>query len=707
MDFEAYKVAVRVSMTENVTAGLIAISKKFAGANLDAEKFKATLKDIGKMTLAGGALVGIGLGITKGLDATIKSANDLVKAQNDFKTLNLSVQDNVLVNTSAQQISHQVLGTTITGNIKLIQDLHTAVGDLNHALALAPDFAKYESTVRMALGDQAAKGVVLSAAKALEHRGGSVVNNPEEYKKELAMMSQVQLGSRGVVSPKDYLAASKTGKIAYTLLDDSYLYGQFAGLMTMQGGDRAGTMLSTTFSSLIGGHMDQKAKGFLTDLGMYTEGVSKARMTAIRKVMAGMSPQEKQVYLQSLGGQALLSGGLKGNYSDMLSHNPYEFALEMEKKIRDRFGKNLTDEQVAKIIQANFNKNTGDFLGQNILNQIKFLKDANVFQHAMSFYKAKDLYLNSPDGAGMALSSSWENLKAVLGLQLIPMVTSATMGLAKFVDKISDLVEKNPMLAKVAMYSAAAVAGLALVSGGILLLGATILSAQLVASLGVFSSVAAMLGGPVVWAIVGIGAAGVLIYKNWDKIKPAGIQMGKEFTGIMSDIWKRMKQAGDHALNYFKSWSIWEPIESAFNSFGKKLSDGFNNLFDMVIGLLNKIPGIHINSENKKTDLPIIKPPKQTDVDFGGKDKPEPQVSPTGMAAGYAAANGRTAVPVPPKPGQTVQVNSTINMDGKPVAKVVTTHQTKEAAKPPSGVSAYDSSMTQFYSGQMSKLAPQ
>jgi len=56
----------------------------------------------------------------------------------------------------------------------------------------------------------------------------------------------------------------------------------------------------------------------------------------------------------------------------------------------------------------------------------------------------------------------------------------------------------------------------------------------------------------------------------------------------------------------------------------------------------------------------------------------------------------------PPKNGQTIQVNSTINMDGKQIATGVTKHQTREATKAPSGPSAFDSSMLMTYPGQVS-----
>lgn len=703
MDFEAYKVAVRVSMTENVTAGLLAISRKFGAANQDAERFQKSMDRIGKMALAGGALTAVGLIITKGLDSTIKAANDLVKAQNDFKTLNLSVQDNALVNATAQQVSHQVLGTTIAGNIRLIQDLHTALGSLPHSIELAPMFAKYESTIGMALGAHAKDGMVNAAARALEHRGGSVVNNPEEFKKELEWMSQVQLASKGRVSPKDFLAASQSGKLAFTGLRPEYLYGQFAGLMSMNGGFQTGTALMTTYSSLIGGHMDKKAKGALTEIGMYSEGVSKARMNSISKEMHGMTPAQRKIYMQSLGGEPLLSGGLKSEYANLFISNPFEFTKLMAKKIRERFGLNMSDEQVKRWMGENFNRNTSGFLGQNIINATKLDKDAAIFRHSMNFDKAYDTYLNSPDGAGMALSSAWTNVKAVLGLQLIPTLTKVTLSFAGFMDKVSEFAENNPWATKIAMYSATALAGLTLLSGGILLLGATITAARLVGSLGVVSSFATLLGGPVVWAIVAAAGAGLLIYKNWDKIKPAGEKMGKEFAGIMSSMWGRMKQVG----TYISNWSVW----GALASFGQKLESGFNSIFDTIIGYMNKIPGVHIlTSGETKLQNKGLELLQDINSATGGPKLPN-SLTATGtpgaqsMAAGYAAANGRTTVPVPAKSGQMIQVNSTIKMDSKPIANAVTQHQTREASKPPSSISAFDSSMLQTYSGLASKVS--
>lgn len=710
MDIEAYKVAVKLSLSENITQGLMAISGRFAGVNRDAEVFRSKLETIGKMTLAGGVLVGVGYVITKGLDATIKAANDLVKAQNDFKTLNLTAQENASVNSSAQIVSHQVLGTTIAGNIRLIQDLHTALGDLHHSIELAPMFAKYESTIRMALGEHATDGMVNAAARALEHRGGNVVNNPKEFQKELEWMSQVQLASKGRVNPKDFLSASQSGKMAYTLLDPKYLYGGFAGLMSMNGGFQSGTALMTSFSSLIGGHMDKKAKGFLADIGMYDEGVSKARMKLMANAMKGMKPSEKAIYMQSLGGESLLSGGLSAEYVKMFA-NPDQLAAVMASKIRARFGKNLTDTEVAEIIAKNFNRNTGNFLGQHVLNATKFAKDSAIFRHAQDFNSAYDTYLNSPDGAAAALSASWMNVKAVLGIELIPTLTNVTLGLAHFMDKVSKFAEDNPWATKIAIYSATAVAGLALLSGGILLLGATIMAARLVGSLGVVSSFATLLGGPVVWAIVAATAAGVLLYKNWDQIKPAAKQMGKDFSWIIATIWDRVKEVGV----YIKNWSIWNGVQKALDDFSSKVASGFDSLFNKVISLLNKIPGVNIQPGNpdgpKPNNSPIVLPPpnipKTPSEKYAEAMQQQGKSSkPMGMAEGMSGMYRDSNTPkIPSKQNQPIQVNSTINLDGKPIARVVTKHQSQEAARPPTSTSAFDSTRSLVFPGQVSSLS--
>lgn len=706
MDIEAYKVAVRLSLTENVTAGLIGLTRHFATAENSAARLRNQLTSIGKMTAVGGGLMAIGFGLTKGIDAALKSAKDVARAQADFKTLNLNATEMAEVNAKAMEQTHKTLGSTIAGNIRLIQDLHTAFGDLHHALEFAPQFTRYETVVKAALGERAADGAVNAMARALEHRGGKVVNDPKEFQKELAMATQVQLATRNRVSPKDYLQASQTGKMAYALLSPEYLYGQFAGLMSMNGGFQSGTALMTAFSSLIGGHMDKKAKGFLADIGMYEEGVSKNRLKLMQDAMKGMSADERKIYMQSVGGESLLAGGLKSQYAAMFA-NPDQLAAEMAKNVRARFGQGMTDEQVAELIAKNFNRNTGNFIGQHILNRTKFAKDTAIFRHAQDYNAAYDTYMNSPDGAALALSSSWTNLKAVIGLQLLPTVTKLTMGLAKLFDKMSEFAEKHPTLTKMATYAIAAAAGLTTIAGAVTLLGAAIMAARVVSSLGVVSSLVGVLGGPLVWAAMAAAAAGVLIYSNWDKIKPAAKKMGDEFGMIMSDIGTMLKQVGNHVFNNFVS---------AFDSFAGKMQRGWNGIYDYIIGILNKIPGANFltSSEQSVKGNALQLMQDIHSITSGGGKAPVSGIytesaKTTGgqsFAEGMRQTSaGMSAPPVVSKNDQMIQVYSNLHMDGKKIAEGVTTHQVKQASRAPTGPSGVDSSMNLIHAG-MGSLVP-
>ncbi|MFC7775588.1 hypothetical protein ACFQW4_00755 [Pantoea sp. GCM10028869] len=713
MDLEAYKVAVRLSLTENISAGLLAVSRRFADTHHQAALFQAQMKQIGRMTIAGGGLTAVGLGITKGLDATLKAARDLVRAQTDFRTLNLSAQDNAAVTGQAQLLAHQTLGTTIAGNIRLIQDLHTAFGDLHHAVETAPEFARYEATVRMALGKGATDGLVNAAAKALEHRGGAVINDPARFLNELSMMSQVQLASRGRVSPKDFLAASQTGKAAYMMLDPQYLYGQFAGLMSMdKGGNKSGTALMTAFSSLIGGHMDRKAKGLLAEIGMLEEGVSPVRLKMMREAMRNMSAEERDLYRQSLGSESVTSGGLKPEYARLFSR-PDKLAAVMADKIRQRYGSGLTDDDVGNMLGEYLNRNAGQFYGQHIKNAAKLSKDATVFHRAQSYSAAYDTYLNSPDGAAVGLTAAWTNLKAILGLQLLPTVTSLTLGLTRFIDKLSQFAEDNPWATRIAAYSSTALAGLTLLSGGILLLSATIAGARLVGSLGVITSVAAMLGGPVTLAIAAVAGASVLIYSNWARVRPALKGMWREFSEVASTTWAAIKGMGQH----FISW--WEGIESRADKFGESMQSGFNRLFDYIIGLLNNLPGVNIPTTAQRQ----LK--KSASTLFGDIEAitRSARVSGTHSAMAIAmATQGRNKVGVdyakgmqslyrgddiPPMPHrfqQMVQVHSRVYLDKKAVGEAVTQHQVREATRAPTGISRFDPSMLLTHPGQVSNV---
>lgn len=472
--FDAYKIGITLSLTNHVSKGLALMAADFAKTEAQATMLHKRIKAIQNDAIKGGLMLGAGAGMLALLKGPYEEAKRLAQAQADFLTLNLSAADNAAAFGKAATMSHQLLGTTIKQNVKLIHDLHTAFGDLHHALDTADTFAKMSIVAKVANGGKDVDGLVNSAAKALEHRGGKVMNNPAEFAAESDLMTKVMLATKMRVTPEEYFLASARGKMAYQLYDKEYLYGNFAGLMSINGGSRTGTAAMTAFSSLIGGHMDNKGKGFLAELGLWQEGPSKKRLAIIQEALKGLSPEERKLAVTSLGGQSAISGGLKDADAELFAHRPDLFVAKMVPLIRKRFGMDLTDEQVALLLAKNLNRNTSDFLGTQVTMASKLAKDTGIINTTSGNESGYRHYMKSPEGAEQAASAAWKNFLAMFGTVYLPVITKGLLSLAKALESLSSFVERNQTLVKGLVYAFAALAGGLMIRGSALLLSAAL-----------------------------------------------------------------------------------------------------------------------------------------------------------------------------------------------------------------------------------------
>ncbi|MEB0133577.1 hypothetical protein, partial [Pseudomonas sp. CCI2.4] len=443
MSFDAYSVAVKLSLINHVSSGLLMISKGLHSTGMDADKLNAKLMSIGKQAAIGAAMFGSGLAIAGLLKAPLDEAKKLAQAKADFSTLNLSAADNEKVFAAASMNAHKNFGMTITDNIKLIQDLHTAMGSLPHALENVPAFSQFAIAAKIRNGGKDVDGLVTNAAKALEHRGDKVMMHPDEFNDELGRMSKVYFGSKGRVNPDEYYKASKTGGMSYALLDKEFLYGKFAGYMSMQSGDSAGTSLMTSFSSLVGGHMDNKAKGFLAKLGLLQVGVSPEQVKLTREAVDKLHLSAKDAKKMMVA-MMPVTGGLSEKYLSMYASRPDLFSDSvLVPAIRRVFGKDLSNEQVAEIEAKYFNRGTSKLLGPLVLSGSKLEKDAAIFGKSMGFGQAYQMYRQSPEGAELAAGEAWKNFLAIIGSVYLPVVTRGLEKLAYWLDFAGQYAEKN------------------------------------------------------------------------------------------------------------------------------------------------------------------------------------------------------------------------------------------------------------------------
>lgn len=714
MTAEAYSVAVKVSLLNHVSSGLMMISKHLAATGSDADKLNAKLSSIGKQAAIGAAMFGGGMAIAALLKAPLEEAKKLAQAKADFSTLNLSAADNEKVFSAASMNAHKNLGMSITDNIKLIQDLHTAMGNLPHALENAPAFSQFSIAARIRNGGKEVDGLVMNAAKALEHRGDKVMMHPEEFQDELSRMSKVYFGSKGRVDPNEYYRASKTGGMSYSLLDKEFLYGQFAGFMSTQSGDSAGTSLMTAFSSLVGGHMDNKAKGFLAKLGLLQVGVSPEQVKLTKEAIAKLHLPEKDAK-KMLGAMMPVTGGLSDKYLSMYASRPDLFSSQvLVPAIRRVFGKDLSNEQVAEIEAKYFNRGTSKLLGPLVLSGSKLEKDSEIFGKSMGFGQAYQMYRKSPEGAELAAGEAWKNFLALVGSVYLPIVTKGLEKLAYWLDVAGQYVEKNPeqikkMVGALALFSGfligggvlnmviAAGRGFWLVGQALWFVGATVMGpmlpilarfgtymvmfavdfARFVMSFGfirgflmAFLSPVKLIGQalyfmiaplgllltPVGIVFMGLAAAALLIWNNWAEIK-----------GALFKSWDAIK---DGVIKLFHG-----DIGGAFKSFAYVFLLGWQTIFNTLIAGANQI-------------LPASM-----------------QISKTSFADDYKNPGGLVA-PVPKKDFSKDPVVVHINLDGKKVGEAMIQNMAREAAKPQTGIQGFDPSRSMLMPGTPSAAYP-
>jgi hypothetical protein len=516
--FDAYSVAVKLSLVNHISPSLAAIIGHFKQANSEAQRtqrhltdIEQKLKNIKGMAVAGGALLTVGLGGLYSLKGPYEEAKKLAQAQANFQTLNLSAHENAQAFAKAASMSQKILGTNITDNVKAIHDLHTAFGDLHHALETSDDFAMYSIAAKVRNGGHDVEGLTYNAVKALEHRGGSVINDSATFRDELNRQSKVYFGSNGKVSASDFFHASQTGKMAYSLYDKDYLYGQFAAFMQAKSGSTAGTSGMTAFSSLVGGHMDNKAKGFLANLGLLElhVGPQAKQMRAALEKQIGSDPEMHKA-LKGMHILAPITAGMSDANSELFAHRPDKFINDvLVPAIRKRYGMDLSDQQIALLITKNFNRNTGDFLSEHVINKNKFEKDTGIFGKSMGFADAYKMYMKSPEGAELAAGEAWKNFLTLIGTVYLPVVTKGLQKLAGVLAWFTKVGHEHPKVMK-------------FIVGGFITLFAVLAGAGIIALVvaGV-SALAAVLGiaGPVILAITaGVAALAGALWAFWDDI---------------------------------------------------------------------------------------------------------------------------------------------------------------------------------------------
>ena len=240
MAFEAYSVAVKLSLINHVSAGMALISKSLTSTGHDVDKLNAKLASIGKQGAIGAAMFAGGLGLAAMFKGPLDEAKKFQNETERFRSLGLG--DKVTADAVKFASGMNTYGTSIRENLGLLRDAQTVFGDFHEAQMVTPLLAKMKFANAALYGDEGGgmkDKAFMDMLKVIEMRGG--LASEQAFTKQANMVQQVLTATGGRVGANEYLNFIKTGGVAAKGMKDENFYYNMEPLIQEMGGSRSGT----------------------------------------------------------------------------------------------------------------------------------------------------------------------------------------------------------------------------------------------------------------------------------------------------------------------------------------------------------------------------------------------------------------------------------------------------------------------------------
>lgn len=453
MAFEAYKVAVRLTLVESVSAGLLGLSRHFMAANKNAQQLQKSIGQIQKLMLAGGAMVGVGVFGLKALQVPLDEAKRFQTELAKFSLYGLGDK----VNAEAAQFAKgmNVIGSSFTENMKLLTEAQGVFRESGLGGSAALDGAKLAAPVlakiafaTSSLDDESKaryKTQSLDMLRFIETRGG--LKDAATFNRIADEGWKAMRSSGGNVDWSQYRQFMARGGVAAQGLSDEALFGEFEPIIGELKGMTAGFSLRTAYNRLNGI-------------------VRIPNQVAHELANAGVWDANKIVW-NSQGGIKAFKGNPLVNQA-LFSSDPIKFYESVIKPMYAKMGV-TTQAQIARENAMIFGSTGGAMfslidrqmpaIARSVASQQKTLGiDASVKQAGGTL-----------GGKEVDLHAKWANMMETLGEKILPMAIRGVEALVRTIDTITGFANRHPILTKFVMEFAAIFSVMSVGAGGLLM----------------------------------------------------------------------------------------------------------------------------------------------------------------------------------------------------------------------------------------------
>jgi len=696
MAFEAYSVAVKLSLINHVSAGMALISRGLVSTGQDVDKLNAKLASIGKQAAIGGAMFGGGLALASLFKAPLDAAKEYELAFTKFKTLNLGGAINAQADSFSR--SANVLGVSAKDLMNSLSESVGLFGDFDLAKKLTPKIAALNAANSAIFAGKVGhidEGSTRSLLKFIDRRGGT--HDEATFLRNLDLAERMVTGSGGFIKFRDLDQFSQMGGTAFRGLSDEGILNMSL-LLQEQGGAKAGTSLMSTYQNLIAGRTPKKTMGMLAEFGL-----------GDLKMETHGSVGGKQI-------KSLVMGNIKGG--DLLQANPPEW-------IRSVFLPALAAHGVTS--ESEILKATNDLISNRTASnqasimgtqQLQLIRDANLSKNAMGVSQVQQAYKDDPNSKFADLKAKWNGLMVNIGIAILPLAIRALEKITPLLISMAEWVDKNKESVK------SFGLGLAVFSG--FLIGGGLINMTIAAGRGFWLLAKAIwfLGGPLVPIIARFGT--YLVIFVVDAFKAVAMFLTSGFLrGIVMAFLSPLKLLGQGLLFLgrallmtpiglvvtaiaaaaFLLWNNWSEISGALKLMWSDMKTGFIKLFNGDIGGAFKSFALVFLTgwqtifntliAGANTILPASMQISKTTFadDYRNSGKPKEPWSP--MVA-----------PVPGKQSGGGEQNINLYLDGKKLTDVVIQRAAKEAMRPRTGTQGFDPTRSMLMPGTPSTALP-
>lgn len=464
MSIDAYKIAVQISLVENVTRGLATLSRYFKAADTDAKALEARIAKIGKMAAAGGILAGAGAAGLKMFEVPLNKAMEYERFLARMRQMGLG--DSQIKDAEKFVEANKIINTSVLDRMRIFSEAQGAFRQsgmsgekaLEAAKTMTPVLATYEVAMQTLSGPThaAAEHAMRNLNKTVEMMGGL---GDTKRAQEIAdgIFKTVQSSGK-MVDERQLKQFFAYGSSATNQQDLRTVFGGLEPIIGELGGSTTAVGLRTAYTRTNGmmALMPRRLKEEMQRLRM-TDGTGERQTTDLARLQA----------TNIIG------------YTEEIMRR-YQAAGITSQTDRERENAIIFGTNGAKV----FNK---------IMSQMSVLHES---LEAYDKSKGASDVVNDPKNqklmAQQNLAKKVEDFQLALARNggLLDMATKGLTMLANGVERLTKFANDHPAITKLAVATGAALSGLMLLGGSVLLLKSALSALSLIGIPGIASAIA-------------------------------------------------------------------------------------------------------------------------------------------------------------------------------------------------------------------------